>query len=122
MSKSERSATSVADRLRSSRTRRAVGIDIERRREVKRVAALIARWLSEAEQREVEALHAGGASESDAFLRVWSAKEARLKALGVGIAGSNVADVTRVAAVALDELLAKAGANASGYVGAVAFA
>jgi phosphopantetheinyl transferase len=99
---------------------RAVGIDIERRREVQRATALIARWLTDAEQREVGELHAGGASESDAFLRVWSAKEARLKALGVGISGANAADVSRVSAVALDDLFDRTGTR--GYVGAVAFA
>jgi 4'-phosphopantetheinyl transferase len=99
---------------------RAVGVDIERRREVKRAGALIARWLTEPERREVSLLHAGGVDESDAFLRIWSAKEARLKALGVGISGATSADVSRLPTVALDDVLAKAGTR--GYFGAVAFA
>jgi 4'-phosphopantetheinyl transferase len=101
---------------------RAVGIDVERRREVKRAGALITRWLTPSERDNVGALQQGGLSESDAFLRVWSAKEARLKALGVGISGATTADVAKVVAVPLDELLAKAAGDAGGYVGAVAFA
>ncbi len=101
---------------------RAVGIDIERRRDVQRAGALISRWLTPTEQHEVKSLHAAGFRESDAFLRVWSAKEARLKALGVGISGSNGAEVSQVVAVALDDLLSSAIVNAEEYVGAVAFA
>lgn len=101
---------------------RAVGIDVERRREVHRAGALIARWLTPDEQHEVAALRAAGLGESDAFLRVWSAKEAKLKALGIGIAGAPNADFTNVVAVPLDDLLAKATRNPERYVGAVAFA
>lgn len=100
---------------------RAVGIDVERRRPVQRVDALTARWLSAPEQREVAALREKGIAESDAFLRVWSVKEARLKAIGVGISGATSADVSRVDAVSLDDLLAR-NVDGGGYVGAVAFA
>lgn len=100
----------------------AVGVDVERRRDVKRARALIARWLSPQEQRDVDELRASGLTESDAFLRVWSAKEARLKALGVGIAGATSADLAGVTAVTLDDLLAAAAPGPDDYVGAVAFA
>ena len=101
---------------------RAVGIDVERRRDVGRAGALIARWLTPVEQRDVNAWTSAGLTESDAFLRVWSVKEARLKALGVGISGAMNADLTNVVAVGLDDLLAKAPRDSGAYVGAVAFA
>lgn len=100
---------------------RAVGIDVERQREVPRAQALIDRWLTEAERREVARRIAAGSLESDAFLRVWSLKEARLKALGVGIAGAPGTDAESLPAVGLDELLAGLH-DAAGYIGAVAFA
>lgn len=103
---------------------RDVGVDVERRREVEKVDALVARWLTPAERRALEAMIADGAGRSDAFLRVWSAKEAQLKALGVGISGSASAELERVDVVSLDALLAPlaAGDDADGYVGALAFA
>ena len=101
---------------------RAVGIDVERRREVRRAGALINRWLTPEERGSVTALRTSGLGESDAFLKVWSAKEARLKALGVGISAAITADVSRVVAVELDDLLAHATPEPDGYVGAVAFA
>ena len=100
---------------------RAVGIDVERRREVQRVSALITRWLTPPEREEVAALARSGLDESDAFLRVWSVKEAKLKALGVGISGATAADVSKVVAAPLDDILSHR-ADGSGYVGAVAFA
>lgn len=102
---------------------RAVGVDVERRREVDRVAALVSRWLSDAERRDFDRLCERGASSSDAFLRVWSLKEARLKALGVGIAGAGTAELTTVDARPLDDLLdGLTGEHVgTGYVGAVAF-
>jgi 4'-phosphopantetheinyl transferase len=103
---------------------RAVGIDVERRRAVERSSALVARWLTGDEQRDVAQRIAGGADPSDAFLRVWSLKEARLKALGVGIANATHADVGAVAVVPLDGLLEQLhrGDASAGYIGAVAFA
>ena len=103
---------------------RAVGVDVERRRAVDRVSALVERWLSDVERREFETLCENGASTSDAFLRVWSLKEARLKALGVGIAGAATAALTTVDVRPLDDLLdALSGQHVgSGYVGALAFA
>lgn len=103
---------------------RPVGVDVERRREVQRVAALIERWLTPHERRELDELRKRGLDDSDAFLRVWSLKEARLKALGVGIVGAAGAPLQDVVARDLDELLEPVGRRAgdSGYVGAVAFA
>jgi 4'-phosphopantetheinyl transferase len=104
-------------------SRRAIGVDIERRREVERVDAMTRRWLDVAERREMGRLETSGVSRSDAFLRVWSLKEARLKALGVGISGASGAQLHTVYAEPLDPLLAtlehKRGES---YVGAVAFA
>ena len=103
---------------------RPVGVDVERKRDVARVQALIDRWLTVEERQELQALRRRGLDDSDAFLRVWSLKEARLKALGVGISGASGAELGRVHAQALDDLLAplsRAG-DERGYVGAVAFA
>lgn len=102
----------------------AVGVDIERKREVQRVDALLRRWLSAEEQTEYASLHHGGASASEAFLRLWSLKEARLKALGVGISGASRARLDLVEAFALDELLHRLAERHPdpGYVGAIAFA
>jgi len=103
---------------------RAVGIDIERRREVQRTDALVRRWLTDPERADVERRVAQGLSSSDAFLHVWSLKEARLKALGVGIAGSPAANLAETAAFPLDELLGQLSpvGGAPEYIGAVAFA
>ena len=100
---------------------RAVGVDVERRREVERVQALVDRWLSAAEREQVQRIAASGLTVSEAFLRVWSLKEARLKALGVGIAGAAGASLDQVDAVPLDEVLEPLSANGSGFVGAIAF-
>jgi 4'-phosphopantetheinyl transferase len=103
---------------------RAVGVDVERRRDVNRVSAMVGRWLNIDERREFDRLCQHGASSSDAFLRIWSLKEARLKALGVGISGAATASLTSVDARPLDELLDSLTGKhvGSGYVGAVAFA
>lgn len=103
---------------------RPVGIDVERRRDIARVQALIDRWLTPDERAELEALRKIGLDDSDAFLRVWSLKEARLKALGVGISGAATATVGLVVARRLDDLLEPLtrGPGEPGYVGAVAFA
>lgn len=103
---------------------RAVGVDVERRRDVARVDALVSRWLTPAERKELDALRTRGLELSDAFLRIWSLKEARLKALGVGIAGAGGAQLGRVVAEELDQLLESVSRDADdpGYVGAVAFA
>ena len=101
-----------------------VGVDVERRREVARVHALVERWLTVAERLELERLRQRGLDDSDAFLRVWSLKEARLKALGVGISGAGSAELGRVVAKDLDDLLRPVvrAADERGYVGALAFA
>lgn len=103
---------------------RPVGVDVERRREVVRVQALIDRWLTAEERGELRALRERGLDDSDAFLRVWSLKEARLKALGVGISGAGGAEFASVAARGLDDLLEPIvrETDERGYVGAVAFA
>ena len=103
---------------------RAVGVDVERKREVQRVDAMLRRWLSEEEQAAHASLHQGGASPSEAFLRLWSLKEARLKALGVGISGALRGPLDIVRAFPLHNLLERLGAQRldAGYVGAIAFA
>jgi phosphopantetheinyl transferase len=103
---------------------RPVGVDVERRRDVDRVRALANRWLTDLERGEVDRLTAHGATMSDAFLRIWSLKEARLKALGVGISGAASAAAHPVDVLPLDELLAKLPSHGDrrGYVGALAFA
>lgn len=102
---------------------REVGVDLERRRELPRVDALIERWLTMDEREDVGRRIANGAGLPDAFLRVWSFKEARLKALGVGISGASGASFRAVDAVALDDLLDQiTEPGDAGYVGALAFA
>ena len=106
--------------------RRPVGVDVERRREVPRVRELMLRWFSESERQECAHLSTLGLTDSEAFLRVWSLKEARLKALGVGISGAanaalDTVDVQSLASL-LDTLPRSGGDHAQGYVGALAFA
>ena len=103
---------------------RPVGVDIERKRDVARVHALVARWLTDAERNELAQLTNRGASSSDAFLRIWSLKEARLKALGVGISGAAGALLHSVDARPLDDLLESLPGRPreQHYVGAIAFA
>jgi 4'-phosphopantetheinyl transferase len=103
---------------------RPVGVDVERKREVARVQALVARWLTDSERGDLARLRTRGLTESDAFLRVWSLKEARLKALGVGISGASRAPLDRVHVKSLDDLLESLVRQHDdhGYVGALAFA
>lgn len=103
---------------------RAVGVDVERRRAVPKVEALVNRWLTADERADLDRIKGSGAEESDAFLRVWSLKEARLKALGVGIAGAAGAALQSVDALPLDHLLDSLAQRPGerGYVGALAFA
>lgn len=103
---------------------RPIGVDVERRRDVARVQKLVERWLTESEQREMSEHSRRGASASDAFLRTWSLKEARLKALGVGISGAAGARLNTVEALSLDDLLESLPRRGDdqGYVGALAFA
>ncbi|HJQ20953.1 MAG TPA: 4'-phosphopantetheinyl transferase superfamily protein [Gemmatimonadaceae bacterium] len=105
-------------------SQRPVGVDVERRRPVPRVVDLETRWLTHEERRDFATLRRLGISASDAFLRVWSLKEARLKALGVGISGAGGASFTKVQALPLDELLSTLSPDGDDvqYVGAIAFA
>jgi 4'-phosphopantetheinyl transferase len=61
-----------------------IGVDVERLRPLPDLAALAARVLHPAEQRELAALSA--AEMPAAFLRCWTRKEAVAKALGLGLA------------------------------------
>jgi 4'-phosphopantetheinyl transferase len=101
-----------------------VGVDIERKRPVLKVNALTQRWLSDLERANLARLRELGIDESDSFLRIWSLKEAQLKALGVGISGSARAELDRVHVMPLDELLDPLSGprDLGGYVGAIAFA
>ena len=103
---------------------RAVGVDIERKRDVRKATAMAARWLDAREQSDLDRILGQGAELSEAFLRVWSLKEARIKALGVGISGASRARLERVEALPLDGLLQALSARRGGpgYVGAIAFA
>jgi len=103
---------------------RDVGVDVERRRPVERVEALVARWFTPAERADLARLTASGLEQSDAFLQVWSIKEARLKALGVGISGAPTARVESLDVVSLRSLFESLprGRDERGYVGALAFA
>jgi 4'-phosphopantetheinyl transferase len=101
-----------------------IGVDVERRRDVPRVTELGERWLTAAERAEVARMAEsnGEGDASHAFLRVWTRKEARLKALGVGISGAAMA-LDHVSAIPLDDLLSGCVDHAGrGYVGAIAFA
>jgi len=103
---------------------RPVGVDVERKRPVVKVRALSQRWLSDRERASLERLRSLGIDESDSFLRIWSLKEAQLKALGVGISGSARAELHRVHVMPLDDLLDPLSGprDGGGYVGAIAFA
>jgi phosphopantetheine--protein transferase-like protein len=103
---------------------RPVGVDVERRREVARVQKLVERWLTDSERLEMAEHTVRGTGASEAFLRIWSLKEARLKALGVGISGAGSAALDTVEALSLDQLLETLPSRPDepGYVGALAFA
>lgn len=103
---------------------RAVGVDIERKRAVPKVTAMAARWFDARERSDLDRILGQGAELSEAFLRVWSLKEARIKALGVGISGASRARLDVVEALPLDGLLRMLSARygGPGYVGAIAFA
>lgn len=60
-----------------------VGVDVEHLRPVANADRLARRYFSPAERRMVRAL--GGAERDRAFLRIWTQKEAYLKATGIGV-------------------------------------
>ena len=62
-----------------------VGIDVERRRSLSDLDRLVARSLTPGERALVRAMEADGIDRTDAFLRAWTVKESRLKALGLPI-------------------------------------
>lgn len=61
-----------------------VGIDIERRRPMKNRAGLAERWFHPLESERIEAAE----DPLEEFFRVWTAKEAALKLVGVGVGES----------------------------------
>jgi 4'-phosphopantetheinyl transferase len=60
-----------------------IGVDVEGRREIPRAERLACRFFSEDESRVVHGLD--GAARDHAFLRIWTQKEAYLKATGIGV-------------------------------------
>ena len=64
---------------------RELGVDLERVREIPEAAGIAARLFGE---RERAAWRAAGGDRGEAFLRIWTRKEALLKALGLGLAGA----------------------------------
>ena len=64
---------------------RELGVDLEHVRPMGEAARIVESFFSEAEQAEFAAI--AGPSQSAAFMRGWTRKEAILKGLGVGIAG-----------------------------------
>lgn len=73
---------------------REVGVDVERLREVPDAAGVAASAFT---AEEVEAWRAAGGDARAAFLRVWTRKEAALKALGVGLGGDEALAAARAA-------------------------
>ena len=63
---------------------RQVGIDLERLRRIPERDDIARQWFREEER---EAYHAESASRDSAFLRLWTRREAYLKAIGTGLAG-----------------------------------
>ena len=63
-----------------------IGVDVEQVRPRRRLGALAARVLNDDEHAAWLALGEDGDEQLRAFLRAWTAKEAYLKALGIGIA------------------------------------
>jgi 4'-phosphopantetheinyl transferase len=72
-----------------------LGIDIERRRHISHFEQIASRYFH---AHEVAAIHdAPPDSRNDTFLRLWTAKEAILKAIGIGIVHSlNVFEVPAI--------------------------
>jgi len=62
-----------------------LGVDIEQKNEIRDAPGLIRRFFASAEARDLEGLT--GNARLDRFYRLWTCKEALLKAEGVGIAG-----------------------------------
>jgi 4'-phosphopantetheinyl transferase len=65
---------------------RELGVDVERLREIPAAEGIAARLFTEGER---AAWRAAGGDPSASFLRIWTRKEAALKALGLGQAGAH---------------------------------
>jgi 4'-phosphopantetheinyl transferase len=99
-----------------------VGVDVERRRDVPRASAIARRWFSEGESRALSEVVEP--EQNEAFLRLWTAKEALAKRHGAGLrlmkgAGADAGGALDVAAAVSDRSLAYFDAGAD-YVAAVA--
>jgi len=89
-----------------------VGVDLEPVRPVPEADEIAARWFAPEER---AALHAAGADGGAAFARLWTRREAWLKALGVGLDESLAGRPVDLARFALHDL-----APAPGHLGALA--
>jgi 4'-phosphopantetheinyl transferase len=95
-----------------------VGVDVERRREVRALERLAERALTPEERSLHHDWIAQGASPLDAFLRAWTVKEARLKALGLPIGAGLSRDHPEARALPWQPVAIPDGED---YFGAVAF-
>jgi phosphopantetheinyl transferase len=95
-----------------------VGVDVERRREVRALERLAERALTPEERTLHREWIARGASPLDAFLRAWTVKEARLKALGLPIGAGLSRDHPEARALPWQPVAIPDGDD---YFGAVAF-
>jgi 4'-phosphopantetheinyl transferase len=65
-----------------------VGVDLERRRALRDLPRLVQRALTPAERALYDAWATDGTAPDEAFLRAWTVKEARLKALGLSVSAA----------------------------------
>jgi 4'-phosphopantetheinyl transferase len=96
-----------------------VGIDVERRRRVTAIDRLAERALTPGERALYREWLAGGEPQLDAFLRAWTVKEARLKAVGLPVGAALSRDHPEVGALPWAPLALPHG---EGYFAAVAVA
>jgi 4'-phosphopantetheinyl transferase len=76
-----------------------VGIDVERRRNVTAIDRLAERVLTPGERALYREWMDGGEAQLDAFLRAWTVKEARLKAVGLPVGAALSRDHPEVGAL-----------------------